>query len=433
MTKRHDDQAEIALLMASANKARQSGQTASAERLLQQVLDRDPQNPAALNALGLQALEAGDADIASDYFARAVAADPGATALGMNLAKARRLAGDDEGERRSLLQVLDIDQRDFMALLRLAELHERLGEFAQAVQRWDGVLALGRMMPDRPAALDELLARAQAFVSGQRAAFGEEIDSALADARADLEGRDRRRFDACIDTMLGRRSIYFNECAGLHYPFLPADEFFDREHFPWLPGLEAQAAAIRSELESLLADGGGFRPYVEMAPGTPQTKWSPLDRSPDWSAFHLWRHGEPIAEACARCPNTTELLASIPRAEMPRRAPTAFFSILRPKSRIPAHTGVSNVRTIIHLPLIVPPGCGFRVGGETRQWEEGRAFAFDDTIEHEAWNDSDQLRAVLIFDVWNPHLSEAERAMLRLFYSAADASGHNPDPGKTVD
>jgi aspartate beta-hydroxylase len=98
----------------------------------------------------------------------------------------------------------------------------------------------------------------------------------------------------------------------------------------------------------------------------------------------------------------------------------------KPKTRIPAHSGVSNMRTIIHLPLIVPEGCGFRVGGETRTWQEGEAFAFDDTIEHEAWNDSDQLRAVLIFDVWNPYISVAERDLIRLMFDASDASGLGP-------
>ena len=78
----------------------------------------------------------------------------------------------------------------------------------------------------------------------------------------------------------------------------------------------------------------------------------------------------------------------------------------------------------MHLPLIVPPGCGFRVGGETRLWEEGKAFAFDDTIEHEAWNDSDAPRAVLIFDVWNPHLGPRERDLLLRYFASADASGY---------
>lgn len=87
---------------------------------------------------------------------------------------------------------------------------------------------------------------------------------------------------------------------------------------------------------------------------------------------------------------------------------------------------MTNIRTIIHLPLIVPDGCRFRVGGETRAWREGEAFAFDDTIDHEAWNDSDEMRAVLIFDVWNPYLSEAERRLIRLMFETTDATGLNP-------
>ena len=84
---------------------------------------------------------------------------------------------------------------------------------------------------------------------------------------------------------------------------------------------------------------------------------------------------------------------------------------------------MTNTRAIVHLPLIVPENCGFRVGGETREWQVGKAFAFDDTIEHEAWNDSDHYRAVLIFDVWNPHLTIAEQNVITRYYTAADATG----------
>ena len=105
-------------------------------------------------------------------------------------------------------------------------------------------------------------------------------------------------------------------------------------------------------------------------------------------------------------------LRGAPQPDQPGRTPSAMFSLLKPKTRIPPHTGVSNVRLVTHLPLIVPPGCGFRVGNDTREWETGKAWVFDDTIEHEAWNDSEQLRVVLIFDVWHPQLSAAERAMI---------------------
>ncbi len=134
-----------------------------------------------------------------------------------------------------------------------------------------------------------------------------------------------------------------------------------------------------------------------------------------------------MVDAVARCPATAAALATLPQAVLPGRAPTAFFSVLAPRTRIPPHTGVSNTRAIVHLPLVVPPGCGFRVGGETRTWVEGRAFAFDDTIEHEAWNDSDEPRIVLIVDVWNPYLTDIERQLLQDFYRAADASEHNPN------
>jgi aspartate beta-hydroxylase len=222
--------------------------------------------------------------------------------------------------------------------------------------------------------------------------------------------------------VLGRRRVYANECHGLHYPFLPADEYFDRDHFPWLGEVEAQTDVIRDELLALLAAGNeGMVPYVRQEPGTAENKWTALDQSPDWSAFFLWKHGVRQEEACALCPQTAALLDTLPMSNIPGRSPSVFFSLLRPGAHIPPHTGVTNVRSIVHLPLIVPPECAFRVGGETRSWEEGQAFVFDDTIEHEAWNKSDALRAVLIFDVWNPHLSQSEREMLRgLFQEMID-------------
>ena len=90
-----------------------------------------------------------------------------------------------------------------------------------------------------------------------------------------------------------------------------------------------------------------------------------------------------------------------------------LFSILDAGTVIPPHTGVTNTRLTVHLPLIIPPNCAFRVGSETREWIPGKAWVFDDTIEHEAWNRSDMPRAVLIFDIWNPYLSEAERDLIR--------------------
>jgi aspartyl/asparaginyl beta-hydroxylase (cupin superfamily) len=110
-----------------------------------------------------------------------------------------------------------------------------------------------------------------------------------------------------------------------------------------------------------------------------------------------------------------ETLAAIGQPHVAGRSPNAMFSVLKPHTRIPPHTGVANTRLTCHLPLIVPDGCRFRVGAQTREWRVGEAFVFDDTIEHEAMNDSDTPRIVMIFDIWHPGLRDGERdAVTRL-------------------
>jgi aspartyl/asparaginyl beta-hydroxylase (cupin superfamily) len=216
--------------------------------------------------------------------------------------------------------------------------------------------------------------------------------------------------------------MYTNACHGFHYPFLPADEFFDRNHFHWLEQLEEASPVIRDELKAILASPDpGLSPYIDMPPGTPDNLWRELDKSPNWSALHLWRDGERIDAVCDRAPKTAALMETLPLARIPGRAPAVFFSLLKAGKRIPPHSGVTNIRSIVHLGLIVPQGCGFRVGGEARQWREGEAFVFDDTIEHEAWNEGGEDRAVLILDCWNPHLSEDEQAMILKMFAISES------------
>jgi ornithine lipid ester-linked acyl 2-hydroxylase len=122
------------------------------------------------------------------------------------------------------------------------------------------------------------------------------------------------------------------------------------------------------------------------------------------------------------CPGTMEVLATLPQPCVPGASPNAMFSLLAPRTRIPPHTGVANTRLVCHLPLVLPPDCRFRVGATTRAWELGKALVFDDTIEHEAWNDSDELRVVMIFDLWPPALGSAEREAVAAIIGAAGVS-----------
>lgn len=413
-------------LMAEAAAAQAGGNPARAEALYRQVLKIAPNSPAALNSLGVIALNSGDARKAIGFYERATAADPNAPVLWVNLARAWRAVPDDFEERKALDKALSIDPTTITAIVRKGELHERRGEEIDAMHAWQALLQYAPA--NHGGTLDAVLAHARGFVGTRLERLSSAMDDGLRDARGAATG-STRRVDACVDAMLGKRRIYHNECAGVQVPFLPADEYFERSHFPWMAAFEAHADAIRAELVDLLETGApGFAPYVQQAPGTPENKWTPLDGQKAWSAYYLWHYGKPVEDAHARCPNTMKALAEVPLVDLPGRMPNVFFSILQPGAHIPPHTGVTNLRAIIHLALIVPEDsgkgvCKFRVGGETREWVEGKAFAFDDSIEHEAINPTDHLRAVLILDVWNPHLTDDERVMLAKSLEIADQVG----------
>ena len=214
--------------------------------------------------------------------------------------------------------------------------------------------------------------------------------------------------------VLGEKKIYTHEGTLLNYPALPAIQFFDDDLFPWLGELEAATDTIQGELDRLLEeDIRKFRPYVAYEPGTPVNQWQELNHSERWSGYFLWEKGAPVEANCARCPKTAALMEQLPLVHIPGFAPTVMFSVLLPHTHIPPHAGVTNTRLIGHLPLIVPDNCRFRVGNETRKLVRGKAWLFDDSIEHEAWNDSDETRIILMIDVWNPHVSEAERPLIR--------------------
>ena len=382
---------------------------------------------ASLNNRGMQALRAGSFAMAEKLFVDAAELDPTASALWRNVATARRAQANNAGELVALDAAIDADRRDFMAWLRKAELHQRTGDDALALTAWHAVQQLAAQADDLPIELSAIVESGREFVAKSIARIADAVESEIATLTAKFDETERRRSQAFVDLALGRRATYVNQCEGLYYPFLPADEFFDRHHFPWMPEIESATDDIRNELMALIDDpGDALRPYVQMEKGLPDNQWTRLDRSLDWSACFLWEYGQPNQAVLDRCPATASALDALPYARMPDRSPSAFFSILKPQTHIPAHTGVTNVRSIVHLPLIVPAGCRFRVGGEMREWHEGQAFAFDDTIEHEAWNDSDELRAVLIFDVWNPHLSIREQELITRYYVAADRTGLNP-------
>lgn len=338
----------------------------------------------------------------------------GATHNGaMNRALALRLLGRFPEAVVALDEALAFQPYDFVALLAKAAMLERLGQAGAAADLYRNAL---KISPPRDRCSPALLAQldhASALVHRHAEGLRNHMQARVAALRSGLDSEILERFDEGLEIYAGLKSPPKQEPLLLNYPRLPAIPFHDRRMFPWLEELEAATSTIRAELEALLTDSfDAFAPYIAFPKGAPVNQWGELNHSRKWTSLWLWKNGEKQEAVCARCPETAALLERLPMARQSAFAPTAVFSALQPHTHIPPHTGSTNVRLLCHLPLILPGSARFRVGNTTRDWKMGKAWVFDDTIEHEAWNDADQMRVILIFDVWNPFLSEPERALV---------------------
>ncbi|HEY7638396.1 MAG TPA: aspartyl/asparaginyl beta-hydroxylase domain-containing protein [Steroidobacteraceae bacterium] len=373
----------------------------------------DPGHPAILNEAALHELRSGNAAGARELLERAVALDGSNARMLMNLAGALRRLGLAAEEMATIERVLAVEPRHLFALLQKATLLESQGKQRAAAKVYHHALQTIPPGASLPGALRGLIDRAIEVTRANDAALAAHLAEQLQAVRARHADSEQDRFDHCIDGFLGRRRIFAPQPTFLHFPQLPAREFYPRAEFPWLERLEVATPEIGAEFERVFAeDAASLEPYIAYPQGVPLDQWAELNHSRRWSVFYLWRDGKPVDEHLQRCPRTAQLLASLPLLDIRGYAPAVFFSILDAKSHIPAHTGVTNTRVIVHLPLIIPQSCRFRVGSTTREWRLGEAWVFDDTIEHEAWNDSDVPRAILIFDVWNPYLTAAERELV---------------------
>ena len=376
--------------------------------------------PAALHSAAMDAIAAGDRGRALKIVLRALELYPDSLSAWLNYAGLLRASGQAEAAQEAVTQALRVEPRSFHALLMRGSLQDSQGRTMEAAKSY--ALALLFAPPDREldrATLTTLVRARQVhadYLAGLSQALRAEID-----ARADgASAVERRRFDKFVDVVSGRARVFEQRPADFHFPGLPAIEFYD-DAFPWLAEVDASFEPILEELRADLSRGmDHFEPYVQLSVGDPVDQWRDLNRSMNWSSLHLKARGKVVEGVEARFPRTLEALARVPQPVAHNRSPVAMFSALQPRTRIPPHHGVTNTRLVMHLPLIVPEGCGFRVGSETRPWIPGKAWVFDDTIEHEAWNDSDSLRVILIADVWNPALSPYEREMYDVMLATLD-------------
>ena len=372
-------------------------------------------------------LSEADRALAAQDFARAAALFEDAAKDGDDLSVLLRLAGAHRalGRPRVALdavhRALALAPLDFTALMLRANLLERIGD-PNAGEAWGHAIAQkpdGALPPQLVAVLAEGERCHAAWLGAKEAALAARM--ADIEARADTDGASRiARFRS---NALRRTRPYHSEPTHFHFPGLREREFHPRALFSWLEKIEAATDAIAAELEAAMtAERAELVPYVQYAAHQPLDQWRDLNHNPDWTAIHLLRSGQRVEANARHCPRTLALLEELDQPVIPGASPNAMFSLLAPGTAIPPHVGYNNARLVCHLPLIVPDGCWFRVGAETRDWRRGEAFVFDDTIEHEALNPSDQLRVVFIFDVWHPDLLPVEREAVAALIGS-DAGG----------
>jgi aspartyl/asparaginyl beta-hydroxylase (cupin superfamily) len=366
-----------------------------------------------------QAAAAGDLAKARDSLEQAVSSGASTVEVWTKLSAMRRAQGDLPGALEAIERALALSPLDFSALLARAMLLER-GKDRRAGEAFLRAVARLPLDSDVPPPMAAAIEHAKKRAAAHQASVEEHLLAALP---GNLDARHRVRLERFVSNISRRTRQFHQEPTDFHYPGLPEIEFHDTRQFPGIRDIEAATGAIRDEYLALMkTKTAELVPYTQYPDHVPLAQWRELNNNPDWTAIHLLQNGKAIEANAGQCPATMGLLERLPQPKIPGAGPNAMFSLLAPRTRIPPHTGVANVRLVAHLPLIVPPDCGFRVGATTREWRVGEAFVFDDTIEHEAWNESDELRVVLIFDLWAPAIDEAERAAVATLISAAGVS-----------
>ncbi|WP_194150403.1 aspartyl/asparaginyl beta-hydroxylase domain-containing protein [Sphingomonas oligophenolica] len=368
---------------------------------------------------GMAALRAGDAGTAFARLSLLKEGAPGIPAPWLLIAQAAERLGDDAEAEVALAHYLKDEPRHLGALLMMAALKVRGGD-ERAAQTFYRTALGAATQPGATIApvLVPMLRAGEAFLAASTTRFSAHLEAAV-DATGLADGVAGARIRQAIDLLLGRSDLFVQQPSMFYFPGLAQRSFFERDEFAWLASIEAAVPAMRAEASAAMAAHTGFEPYVRSSPDRPPPA-NPLRDDPNWSAFHLWQGGLPVADNAARCPATMAALDHAPIPVIAGRSPMAIYSLLTPGTHIQPHHGLLNTRLICHVPLIAPAGCGLRVGAETRTWRPGETLIFDDSFEHEAWNRGTEARVVLLFEIWRPELTATERAALTDLFEAID-------------
>lgn len=402
--------------LTEARRLLREGRVAEAERACEAVLDRSPDDVEALNVVALAAVRDGLPVRAVALLERATRADPASPVSFHHLGRAHEHLGNLPAALAAIAEALRLKPDFYLSRLHYASVLEKSGEAARSGMQFARALydaqTRGHWVDaaTTPPGLRPLVEHAVQTVRSLRRGLLFGITGSL----AERFGRESMtRVEKCLRVYLGEEPASFpdprQQPSFLYFPDLPASPYFDRSLFPWAGEFEAQTAAIREELLRLLPSPEGSE-RVFTADDVERKSLRGNEPAPTWTGYYFYRHGQRRDDNCGSCPATARALDQLPLSRVRGHGPEILFSVFKPGLHLLPHRGVTNTRVVGHLPLVIPGDCALNVGGELHHWQEGRVVVFDDTYEHEAWNRSPETRVVLIFDLWNPHLTEVEQA-----------------------
>lgn len=403
----------IAELEAQAGLLGQQGRQDAALRYWQQIFELDASHAMAATQLGAGALARGDLAGAKTLLEQALQNNPKFAIAHANLSRVFSAQGQPDKALMEIDRAIQVDSDAWGPHMERAQLLEAAGREREAAMSWGNVLTfLPAQLAGAPQ-LHNMLEHARHAVTQNQEALRTELVERMHGLMGGAERRELKRFEHCLDILTGRRPFITARPLVVPFPELPAIPYFDREDYPWVAEVEAAFPDMLEELEAVLELGEGFVPYVRTQPGGRAAQFAELDHNMDWGSYFMWHDGKRMDANADRCLRTEAAIQRAPQSVIPGRGPVIMYSALKPGTHIPPHTGATNTRLTVHMPLIIPPKCALRVGDQEHVWEPGKLVLFDDTIRHEAWNFSDRLRVVVIFDVWNPLLTELECELVR--------------------
>jgi len=393
-----------------------NGRTTEGERAYASILEQQPDNAEALNVMALAALRGGSPTRAVELLERAARSDAGDPVTMLHLGLAHQSLQQYPAAIEALRAAVRLRPDFHVARLHLAAALEHGDAADAALVQYARALKdaqRGGRLVDRdstPPQLRNLVEHAVLTVrNGRRALFAGLFEP----IRAQFPGESLARIEHALRIYLGEEVAEYpdprQKSTFFHVPGLPASPYLDRRLFAGLQELEAQSEQICAELLALLPSTEG-RERVFTSDALDRQNLRGYAGTPSWNGYYFYRHGTRRENNCRSCPITAAALERLPLARIRDHAPEVLFSVFSPGTHLLAHRGVTNTRLVAHLPLLVPPDCALQVGGEVHVWRRGEVVVFDDTYEHEAWNRSAETRVVLIFDLWSPYLSIAERA-----------------------